>query len=88
MDYREHFAHLLEHMVRKVNVPCERHCPVQHHEDGSTEYSYGPRDNYEGPSIENLFVALKKSDMRWGYHQPKPSQLLPDCSWHSVSRKI
>ena len=60
MDYREHFAHLLEHMVRKVNVPCERHCPVQHHEDGSTEYSYGPRDNYEGPSIENLFVALKE----------------------------
>ena len=59
-DYREYFAHLLEHMVRKVDVPCERHCPVQHHEDGGMEYSYAPRDNYEGPSIENLFVALKE----------------------------
>ena len=60
MDYREHFAHLLEHMARKVDAPCERNCPVHHHQDGGTENSYRPPDGYAGPNVESLFVALKE----------------------------
>ena len=60
MDYREHFAHLLQHMDREVPVECERRCPVHHYEDGSTGCSYRLQSGYEGPNIENMFVALKE----------------------------
>ena len=39
MDYRELFAHLIEHMVRKVPENCEFDCKVSHPEDGGIETS-------------------------------------------------
>ena len=39
MDYRELFAHLIEHMVGKVPENCEDDCRVAHPEDGGIETS-------------------------------------------------
>ena len=39
MDYRELFAHLIEHMIRVAPEDCEYDCRVAHPEDGGIETS-------------------------------------------------
>ena len=60
MDYREHFAHLLKHMVREVPAECGLHCPVRHLSNGSTDWRSSSGSNYTGPSLSVLFAALRE----------------------------
>ena len=45
MDYRELFAHLIEHMVRVAPEDCEYDCRVAHPKDGGIETSELARQN-------------------------------------------
>ena len=60
MDYRDHFAHLLQHMVREIPAECERRCPVRYYKDGSTTWSGDGEGSYSGPSLEHLFPAMRE----------------------------
>ena len=63
MDYRANFAHLLRHMVRELPVECERGCPVVYHKDGGTTWGSAIEINYTGPSLENLFIAMRETGL-------------------------
>lgn len=62
-DYREHFAHLLEHLVGEASSECEKLCPVDDSKDGGIamimSYS-GTAPEYEGPSVSILLEAMTK----------------------------
>ena len=61
MDYREHFAHLLEHLVGEFPSDCGKYCPVDDSEHGGISITTFPPSNnpmYKGPSITILLEAL------------------------------
>ena len=60
MDYRENFAHLLQHMIRELSAECGNGCPVSYRKDGGTTWRSARRGEYTGPSLENLFAAMKE----------------------------
>ena len=60
MDYRANFAHLLQHMVRELPEKCEQECPVKYEKGGGTSFRTGSLATYSGPSLRNLFQAMRE----------------------------
>ena len=65
MNYSEHFAHLLEHLVGEFPSDCEKHCIADDSRHGGISIAtFPPSGNpmYEGPSISILLAALTRMD--------------------------
>lgn len=62
MDYREHFAHLLEHYLGKTPIECNKHCPLSQSEHGwiiaPDYYSGSENSDYNGPDVQVLLDVL------------------------------
>ena len=68
MDYRDHIAHLLEHMERKPSFVCDRSCPVAQSKHGGivlilTYSGPAPEPRYEGPAVSILLEAMTKMNL-------------------------
>ena len=57
-EYREHFAHLLEHLEEKVSLECESRCPIRFVHGGISVLPITSWDNYNGPNLEILLRAM------------------------------